>query len=684
MNCQGGMQMPQKKQLFFDAEYATIKSTLWIPAEKELSARRRTNAMLLRLNDINKFYHGNQVLSHVSLTVEDQDRIGLVGVNGCGKSTLLRILTGQELPDHIVEGDGEVAVSGKTTIGYLEQMGGLEKDSTVWEEMRSVFRPLLETQERMHQLEAAMQEGDLSGAEEYHRLQTWFEDNDGYQIDVKIRTVLNGMGFAPDTYDRVISGFSGGEKTRLAIAQLLLEAPNLLILDEPTNHLDFQTVMWLEDYLKDYKGALLLVSHDRYFLDRLCTSVCEIERGKLTRYKGNYTAFTQLKEAAVARQWKEYEMQQKEIAKLEDYVARNLTRASTAKSAQSRVKQLEKMERIEKPPAAQKQARIQFTYEADPPVELLKVQGIDISVGEGTARKTLLPELSFEVRRGEKWGIIGENGIGKSTLLKIIQGKLPHLGKVRWTSNVKISYFEQESTNLHPAKSVMQEIHDRVPSWTDLEVRKLLGQVRLTGENVFKPVGVLSGGERAKVCFAVMMLEHGNVLILDEPTNHLDIAMKEVIEDAMETFGGTILFVSHDRYLLDRVADHILELKADGAFVYQGGFSAWRDAQQKASAAEAAAAAETQEPRPPKGEKPAYRSKKQRSQQAKFRADLRSLEQNLDRMQEELDQLTAELADEAVCSDYQLMQEKCARMEELRVAMDETMEKMIELEDALS
>ena len=676
--------MPQKKQLFFDAEYATIKSTLWIPAEKELSARRRTNAMLLRLNDINKFYHGNQVLSHVSLTVEDQDRIGLVGVNGCGKSTLLRILTGQELPDHIVEGDGEVAVSGKTTIGYLEQMGGLEKDSTVWEEMRSVFRPLLETQERMHQLEAAMQEGDLSGAEEYHRLQTWFEDNDGYQIDVKIRTVLNGMGFAPDTYDRVISGFSGGEKTRLAIAQLLLEAPNLLILDEPTNHLDFQTVMWLEDYLKDYKGALLLVSHDRYFLDRLCTSVCEIERGKLTRYKGNYTAFTQLKEAAVARQWKEYEMQQKEIAKLEDYVARNLTRASTAKSAQSRVKQLEKMERIEKPPAAQKQARIQFTYEADPPVELLKVQGIDISVGEGTARKTLLPELSFEVRRGEKWGIIGENGIGKSTLLKIIQGKLPHLGKVRWTSNVKISYFEQESTNLHPAKSVMQEIHDRVPSWTDLEVRKLLGQVRLTGENVFKPVGVLSGGERAKVCFAVMMLEHGNVLILDEPTNHLDIAMKEVIEDAMETFGGTILFVSHDRYLLDRVADHILELKADGAFVYQGGFSAWRDAQQKASAAEAAAAAEMQEPRPPKGEKPAYRSKKQRSQQAKFRADLRSLEQNLDRMQEELDQLTAELADEAVCSDYQLMQEKCARMEELRVAMDETMEKMIELEDALS
>lgn len=639
--------------------------------------------MLLRMTDIHKFYNGRQVLSHVSLTVEDHDRIGLVGVNGCGKSTLLRILTGQELPDHLLEGDGEIAKSAKTSIGYLEQMGGLDRESTVWAEMRSVFRPLLDTQERLHQLEEQMQSGDMSAAEEYHRLQTWFEDNDGYQIDVKIRTVLNGMGFGQETYDRVISGFSGGEKTRLAIARLLLEAPNLLILDEPTNHLDFKTVMWLEDYLKDYKGALLLVSHDRYFLDRLCTSICEIERGTLTRYKGNYTTFTQLKEAAVARQWKEYEMQQKEIAKLEDYVARNLTRASTAKSAQSRVKQLEKMERIEKPVSAQKQARVQFTYEIEPPQEVLKVQNIDISVGEGAERKTLLPELSFEVRRGEKWGIIGDNGIGKSTLLKILQNKLPHQGKVRWTSNIKISYFEQESTNLHPAKSVMQEIHDRVPSWTDLEVRKLLGQVRLTGENVFKPVGVLSGGERAKVCFAVMMLEHGNVLILDEPTNHLDIAMKEVIEEAMQSFTGTLLFVSHDRYLLDKVADHILELKVDGAVTYQGGFQKWLEAQQKQPEPEETPVAKTAASGGKPAEKPAYRSKKQRAQQAKMRADLRSLEQQLDKMQEELDTLTAELTDEAVCSDYQLMQEKCQRMEELRVQMDETMEQMILLEEEL-
>ncbi len=637
--------------------------------------------MLVRLTDVNKFYHGSQVLSHIHLTIEDNDRIGLIGVNGCGKSTLLRILTENELPDHITEGDGEIAYSGKTTVGYLEQMGGLDKTSTVWEEMRSVFQKLLDAQQQLHVLEQQMQKGDMSVSEEYHRLQTWFESNDGYQIDVKIRTVLGGMGFGQESYSRVISGFSGGEKTRLAIAKLLLEEPNLLILDEPTNHLDFKTVMWLEDYLRAYKGALLLVSHDRYFLDRVCTSICEIERGRLTRYKGNYTSFTQLKEAAVARQWKEYEMQQKEIAKLEDYVARNLTRASTAKSAQSRVKQLEKIERIEKPVTGQKQAKIRFTYEADPPTELLKVQGTDISVGRGEGRKILLPELSFEVRRGEKWGIIGDNGIGKSTLLKILLGQLPHQGKIRWASNVKISYFEQESTNLHPEKTVMQEIHDRVPSWTDLEVRKLLGQVRLTGENVFKPIGVLSGGERAKICFAVMMLEHGNVLVMDEPTNHLDIAMKEVIEEAMAEFGGTLLFVSHDRYLLDKVADHILELKADGAAVSQGGFTQWLEARQRADAEAAATAEPEYTQKKPKPDQTAYRSKKERARQAQARTELKALDQQLEAMQQEMDTLTEEMSDDAVCSDYQRMNEKCQRLETLRQQMEEIMEQMIELEE---
>jgi len=639
--------------------------------------------MLLQLTDVNKIYNGTPLLKHISLTIEDRDRIGLIGVNGCGKSTLLKLITERILPDHMQEGDGEITRSSHTTIGYLEQMGGLEKEQTVWHEMHNVFQPLLDAQARMRELETKLASGSETAAEEYHRLQTYFEGNDGYQIDVKIKMVLNGMGFGADTYDRLISSFSGGEKTRLAIAKLLLEEPTLLILDEPTNHLDFKTVMWLEDYLKDYKGALLLVSHDRYFLNRLCTSICEIEHGVLTRYKGDYSAYTVQKEAAVARQMKEYELQQKEIAKLEDYIARNQTRASTAKSAQSRIKQLEKIERIEKPITYQKQARVQFTYDVEPPQQVLQVQDSAIAVGSGTERKVLAEPVTFEVRRGEKWGIIGENGVGKSTLLKILQGQLPHTGKIRWAAQTKISYFEQESTNLHPAKTVMQEIHDRVPTWLDYDVRSLLGKVRITGEEVYKQVGVLSGGERAKVCFAVMMLDKANILILDEPTNHLDIAMKEVIEDAMKTFTGTILFVSHDRYLLDQVADHILEITPDGVKTYKGGFQSWLDATKKEEAA-ANAAVQTAAAEQKKEEKPTYRSKEQRAKAAQQRSRMRQLEQQSEEMQAELDALNEEITKEEVYRDFNLMQEKCKRMETLRTELDAALEEMILLEEEMA
>ena len=637
--------------------------------------------MLLQLTDVNKIYNGAPLLKHISLTIEDRDRIGLIGVNGCGKSTLLKLITERILPDHIQEGDGEIIKSSHTSIGYLEQMGGLEKEQTVWHEMHNVFQPLLDAQARMRELEQELADNSEAAAEEYHRLQTYFESNDGYQIDVKIKMVLNGMGFGAETYERKISSFSGGEKTRLAIAKLLLEEPTLLILDEPTNHLDFKTVMWLEDYLKDYKGALLLVSHDRYFLNRLCTSICEIEHGVLTRYKGDYSAYTVQKEAAVIRQTKEYELQQKEIAKLEDYIARNQTRASTAKSAQSRMKQLEKMERIEKPITYQKSARVQFTYDIEPPQQALQVQ--DIAVGSGAERKVLAEPVSFEVRRGEKWGIIGENGVGKSTLLKILQGQLPHIGKIRWAAQTKISYFEQESTNLHPAKTVMQEIHDRVPTWLDYDVRSLLGKVRITGEEVYKQVGVLSGGERAKVCFAVMMLEHGNILILDEPTNHLDISMKEVIEDAMKTFTGTILFVSHDRYLLDQVADHILEIKPTGVKTYIGGFQSWLDATKKEAAAANAAAQAVETEKKKEDKQQTYRSKEQRAKAAQQRARMRQLEQQSEAMQAELDALNEEITKEEVYSDFNLMQEKCKRMDTLRTELDAALEEMILLEEEL-
>lgn len=414
--------------------------------------------MLVNLININKYYNGKHILKNINLTVNEKDRIGLIGINGCGKTTLLRILTGKELPDRSTEKDGIVSFASKTSVGYLEQMSGLDRDSTVIDEMKSVFSYLDSVLERMKELEHIMKESSEINeeiSEEYSKLSAYYESNDGYTIDVKIKTILNGMGFSENDYNRIISGFSGGEKTRLAIAKLLLEEPNLLILDEPTNHLDFKTVLWLEEYLKDYKGALLIVSHDRYFLDKVVTSVCEIEYGVLTRYKGNYTAYTLLKSDSVKRQQKEYEAQQKEIAKLEEYIAKNKVRASTAASAKSREKALERMELIEKPSIASNSANIKFEYKIQPPFDILDVKDVDIRVGSGTSEKILAEHISFEIKRGEKLGIIGDNGIGKSSFLKVLQGILPHSGKVRWASNVKISYFEQESANLDPCNTVI-------------------------------------------------------------------------------------------------------------------------------------------------------------------------------------------------------------------------------------
>lgn len=641
--------------------------------------------MLASLTNINKFYNGVQLLSNVSLTIDETDRIGLVGNNGCGKSTLLKILTGSVEPDRFTEKDGIVSFAGKTSIGYLEQMGGLDSESTVMDEMQKVFEPMHKAIARLREIECEIEAGDSSAADEYQQLSSWVEANDGYNTDVKIRTILNGMGFDENELSRVVSGFSGGEKTRLCISKLLLEEPNLLILDEPTNHLDFKTIMWLEDYLKSYRGAVLIVSHDRYFLDRLCTSICEIERGVLRRYKGNYSAFVRQRDEDDARREKEYAQQQKQIAKMEDYVARNLVRASTTKMAQSRRKQLEKIEPIEKPFHDTRRAKIHFTYPVEPPLDVLKVKGVDISVGEGAERKTLVNEVSFEVRRGEKIGIIGDNGIGKSTLLKIIQEKLPHKGVVRWNSNIKISYFEQESTNLNRALTVMEELHSRYPSLSDLEVRNLLAQVRFTGENVFKETGVISGGERAKLCFAIMMQEHGNVLILDEPTNHLDLASKEAIEEALAEYTGTVIFVSHDRYLLSRIADRLIELTDGGYREHNYGFAKYLDVLRDEQAeekriADAAKFAKAAEAAKEKNER-SYRSKQQRSADAARRNEMKRLEKEIDELQARIDSLTEEIGREEVYSDYELMSSKCSEIDSLKQQIDEDFEKLIELDE---
>ena len=640
--------------------------------------------MLISCTGINKFYQDNHVLRSVALTVENQDRIGLVGDNGCGKSTFLRILTEKELPDAFEHDEPAIAKAPNLRIGYLAQNAGLDGSKTVQEELNSAFAPLREAKQIMQALEAKMESGGLSDAEldEYARLSAYFEINDGYTTDVRIRTVLYGMGFSEADLSRTVGGFSGGEKTRLALCKLLLEAPDLLILDEPTNHLDFQTVGWLEDYLKGWRGALLIVSHDRFFLDRLCTSICELERGELTRYKGNYTAFTKLRAESRERQQKEYEAQQREIAKLEDYVARNKVRASTAKSAKSREKQLEKMERIDKPYAANKQARLQFTYSVVPPIDLLEVKGIDLTVGSGTQQKTLMDNLSFTVRRGEKIGIIGENGAGKSTLLKVLRNILPHKGLVRWAAGTRLGCFEQESESLNPYATVFDELHDRYPALSDFEVRSLLGQVRLTGENVFKETGVISGGERAKLCFAILMMEHGNVLLLDEPTNHLDLATKEILEQALCDFDGTILFVSHDRYLLDRIADNLFVMENGTLERFKGRFTAYQEQIRRKTEAEQTAAAEEKRRKAEEDKKSGYRSKEQRSLEAKRRAEQKRIEQEMDDLQAEQNTLQESLSDPAVAGDYEKMQQVCLRLEEIRQQLDDLLEELIMLEDA--
>lgn len=633
--------------------------------------------MILSLENVSKIYNGNTILDNVALTIEDNDRIGLVGINGCGKSTLLRIITGAEDPETQPEPNvARVAITKSASIGFLAQNTGLDRSSTIIEEMTSVFSGLLKIGEELRELEKTMSSPEAHNdearfaeiSEEYARKTAIFEANDGYLINVKINKVLNGMGFSPETYDRVISTLSGGEKTRLALSKLLLENPNLLILDEPTNHLDFNTIMWLEDYLKDYKGALLIVSHDRYFLDKLTTSTCEIERGRLKRYKGNYSAYTKLKEADVIRQMKEYEAQQEEIAKLQDFIDRNLVRATTSNMAKSRIKKLEAMELIEKPITNTKSAKIKFEYDITPPIDVLTVKNIDISVGSGFDRKTLVDDLSFEVKRGEKLGIIGSNGIGKSTLLKIIQHILPcSHGSVEWTKNIKISYFDQENTQLDFSKTVMEEVHSRYRTMNDLQIRSLLGAVRMVGENVFKPISVISGGERAKLCFAIMMLERGNVLILDEPTNHLDIDTKEVLEKALCDFDGTIIFVSHDRYLLNRLATRILEITPNSAESFNGGFDEYMEVKRANQLAEEkqleAQKAEKAKQEAAEKSVKAYRSKEQRSADAKKRNRIRELEKEIERLEAEMQILQEEMASPEVCQNYQLMQEKCTEFE---------------------
>lgn len=619
--------------------------------------------MLFSLNQINKSFSGKTVLHDISLAIEEKVRYGLIGVNGAGKSTLLSIMIGELDAD-----SGEIYRGSGLTLGYLKQNSGLNRQSTILEEMRKVFEDVLQTEQELRQLEneLALIEDHTSVqyrqiTQDYAKKQAYFDSRDGYQIDVKIKTILNGMGFMDKDLDTPIHTLSGGEKTRLAIARLLLEEPNLLILDEPTNHLDFKTLNWLEEYLQNYNGAVLVVSHDRYFLNKLVNQIFEIERGKLSCYKGNYSDYLKQKKERKIRLEKEYEAQQMEIVRLQTYVDKNISRASTANSAKSRMKALENMDLIEKPDGDLKQIKLRFDIIKESYKDVLDVDDLTLVVGE--EKKELCRHLSLSVKRGEKIAIIGENGIGKSTFLKTIQGLIPHGdGNFSWGKNTSVSYYEQENLNLNPENLAIDELWDRFPHIPEAQIRKVLGSVLLTKEDVFKPVKVISGGERAKLAFCILMLEKSNVILLDEPTNHLDLPSKEILEAALLDYPGTLLFVSHDRYLLNKVPDRIVEITRNGVNVYDGNYDAYMERLQLFQ--QNVSIPSTVTDRPGKGTNSGYRNKEQRRADAQRKARIRELEETIAWLEKETALLQDDLTQEEVYTDYHLSLEKTIKIEE--------------------
>lgn len=639
--------------------------------------------MLLSLDNATKMFAEKIIFMGASLKIEEGDRIGLVGVNGAGKSTLLNVLDGS-LPLE----QGERAARSGLSLGFLRQDSGLDGQNTIWEEMRGVFRPLLDAQAKAGRIAAQMgQYTDRSSpdylalSEEYNRLQSYFEVNEGYNIDVKIRTILNGMGFADKDADTPCDTLSGGEKTRLALARLLLSDPELLMLDEPTNHLDFATLQWLETYLQSYRGAIVVVSHDRYFLDQLCTRIWEVAHLRVTPYKGNYTRYMHTREMLYERQLKEYEMYQQRVTKLSDFVARNKVRASTAALARSREKEIERMEPVKQPPKPLNPARISFFFERDPVKDVLHAEGLSLRAGGGPSGRLLCSDVSFDLLRGEKVALVGSNGVGKSTFLKTLIGQLkPEAGRIQWGRNVKVSYFEQGQVGLTGFKTVLEELWDRYPQSHEQDLRNLLGGLLFSGETIYKRVDMLSGGEKARLKFAIMMYEEGNVLLLDEPTNHLDLATREALDRALIAYEGTILAVSHDRYLLSRMPGRIVEMHPDGFVSYRGNYEDYL-AQRSAAGAAQAASQPAEGPAGPeaaagsgKSATEYHRTKKQRAEAAARKKRLFEVEQEISDLEAAIQLEQGKLSDPEISRDYQKVTELCANIDRLRVSLSERMD----------
>ena len=599
-------------------------------------------------HDLEKQFGANTLFKNVNFSIDANARIGLIGPNGVGKTTLLKIMTGEEEATH-----GDFTINKNIDVGYIAQENGLNESKTIWEEMLSVFTSLINMSKKITSLQqdiaANPKRSDL--LKQYDQLQFNFEQQGGYTYQSDIKSILNGFNFPEATWSKKIASLSGGEKTRLSFVKLLLRKPALLLLDEPTNYLDLDTLDWLESYLKNYSGAILVVSHDQYFLDNLATQIFELQFGKLTDFKGNYSAYVAERNLRDRQQEEAYEKQQEQIKKDEEFIQKNIVRAKTTKRAQSRRKQLEKMDRIT-PPKHKNKVRINFQSERPSGKEVLILR--DLTIGYPT--KTMVHDISLQINKGDRVAVIGQNGIGKSTLLKTVMKELkPKKGSIKYGASLDIGYYDQELQGLDPTKTVIDTVWDRHKTMPEKDVRSILASFLFTAKDIDKTVGQLSGGQKARLTLTVLSLEHNNFLLMDEPTNHLDLEAKEVLEKALQNFDGTLLFVSHDRYFINQLANKIVEIKDGTAQVYEGDYSYYLDEKNKQNivseneSAENNTAAKVDENK----NKLSYQEQKLRdSQKRKLQREVENTENKIEQLEKEQEDIQNQMADPEIATNF--------------------------------
>ncbi|KZE39663.1 multidrug ABC transporter ATP-binding protein [Bhargavaea cecembensis] len=641
--------------------------------------------IVLQVNNVTKSFAGEEILSGVKLEVQHRDRVALVGRNGAGKSTLLKIITGQMGRD-----EGDIIIPKDVRIGYLDQHSGLDSERTIWEEMMTVFEPLFAMERELRALEQKMADPAVYDDEAeykkvmdaYDSLQHRFGEAGGYQYESETRSVLHGMRFYPEDYGKEIRTLSGGQRTRLALARLLLSKPGLLILDEPTNHLDIETLSWLEKYLQGYEGAILIVSHDRYFLDQVVTIVYEVSRRKVTKYTGNYSAYLDQKAKNYERDRKLYEKQMDEKAKLEVFIQKNIARASTTKMAQSRRKVLEKTDWMEAPEGNEKSAAFTFGIGRKSGNDVMAVRDLAIGYRDDSVSR----QLDFRVYREDRIAFIGPNGVGKSTLLKTLTGRLPKLaGSIDLGTNVEFGFYDQEQAELTGNGTVLEEIWNDWPTMNEKDIRTLLGRFLFTGDDVTKPVSTLSGGEKARLALAKLVLEKSNTLVLDEPTNHLDLDSKEVLENALLDYPGTLLFVSHDRYFINRIATKVIELSPEGAEEFLGDYDYYVEKKREQEELLAEMAAEQQAGRPaaPVKKANAPLDKEAQREERRLRRALAEAEEEMAALESDMTRLEGELNLPDYADDHMKLQEIQEQLDEKSVLHEACMERWLELQTEL-